>query len=154
MKKLIAILLCVALVVSFAACGNKKEDEEKTKGEMLFDAFVAEAQKTTDLSDIANALANADVCGYDAMTMEVSEGFLNGFDSEISGFTKGYVISPMIGAIPFICYVFESDDPDALLKTLEDHKDLRWNICTEAAESYGNVKDNLVFFTMIPGDEE
>lgn len=155
------------MLAGAAACGTKKPAETKpaeaanetlsedaTLGEKLVYTFKKEAAENKDVAALAEILAKEENSGYDCMTMACEEGFLNGFSAEVKGFTKGEVFSPVIGSIPFVGYVFETDDADALVKTLEDLADPRWNICTEAAETVTAVSDNLVFFAMCPGEEE
>lgn len=83
-------------------------------------------------------------------TMEVTPGYLNGFDNEIKGFDKGFQFSPIIGSIPMVGYVFETEDPKALVDELEANANLGWNICTSADEMKTEIKDNLVLFIMAP----
>lgn len=83
-------------------------------------------------------------------TMEVTPGYLNGFDNEINGFDKGFQFSPIIGSIPMVGYVFETEDPKALVGELKANANLRWNICTSADEMKTEIKDNLVLFVMAP----
>ena len=86
--------------------------------------------------------------------MEVSEGYLNGFDEDITGFQKGVMFSPVIGTIPFVGYVFETDDADALLSLLKEKANPAWNICTEADETVSTSKEKLVFFLMCTNENK
>lgn len=63
----------------------------------------------------------------------------------------GYEIAPVIGSIPYVSYIFETDDAKALAAQLKKSANPRWNICTEANEPVIKVKDNYVFLTMCPG---
>lgn len=125
---------------------------EETMGQKLVVLFKTETEAGSDLETIANKLAEA--ADLDCVVMPAQEGFLNGFTAEISGFSSGYGFSPMIGSIPFVGYVFETDDAEALKANLESLADPRWNICTEAAETVIEVADNIVFFAMCPGEDE
>ena len=60
----------------------------------------------------------------------------------------------MIGSIPFVGYVFETDDTDKLLSTLKENANPAWNICVEADETVYSVKDGLVLFLMCPNDNK
>ena len=83
-------------------------------------------------------------------------GYLRGFDEEISGFKDGYVMGPMIGSIPFVGYVFQTEDnesADALLETLKSKANMRWNICTEADTMITDVKGNYVLFFMVNAEQ-
>lgn len=125
--------------------------EGDTVATTLYNAFEAEAGGAADLDDLAETLVANKVFGEVSMaTMEVEPGFLNGFDNEITGFKKGIMIAPMIGTIPYVSYVFETDAPDALIAELEANHNLRWNICTMADEMLVQQNGNYVFFIMSP----
>lgn len=158
MKRFLSMLLILMMVLSLAACGAKKEEEEvsNTPAGKLKAAFkeIATDDSTTD--EIAEKLMNNEVIEFGPASMPVEPGYLNGFTDEITGFSEGTMFGPMIGAIPFVGYVFRSDDPEALVKTLEEKADLRWNVCTQADEMQSAVKGQMVFFVMSPAsfDEE
>lgn len=126
-------------------------DTSKKSGQ-VYKAFVDSIDSTNDITKTAEDISSESVTGYNCMSMEVFEGFLNGFDADISGFNKGIVVSPAIGSIPYVSYIFETDDAEALKKTLLDHADPRWNICTEADETLCEVHGDYVFFIMCPAD--
>lgn len=114
----------------------------------------AELANSQDLETVVgNVLANSKVIPGEMMlgSMPVEEGYLNGFDDEIHGFTTGMQFGPMIGTIPFIGYVFETEDAQALADTLDSHAMLNWNICTEADEKHCEIiDDKYVVFVMTP----
>lgn len=160
MKKLITLILCLGLVFGVAGCTSGSDDAAidptaapNTLGTKLLASFKAELENTDDIMAIAETLSAEDFCGYNCGIMECEEGYLNGFDSEISGFSSAVTFSPMIGSIPFVCYIFRTDDTEALLAMLNEHADPRWNICTEAEETVAEAVDNYVFFTMCPGED-
>lgn len=125
--------------------------EGDTVATTLYNVFKAEADNAADLTALAEKLSTNEVFGEVSMaTMEVEPGFLNGFDNEIKGFNKGVMIAPMIGTIPYVSYVFETDAPDALIEELEVNHNLRWNICTAADEMLVKQYNNYVFFVMSP----
>lgn len=154
MKKLLVSLLCGLLVLSMFGCGKKEEPTADTYGTTLEAQFEAEAKSSSDVLAIADKLAANEVLDFGCGAMEVEPGFLNGFDGEVTGFEKGAVVLPMIGTIPFVAYVFEAKDANALLDALKTQANPRWNICTEAAETVYTTSGNLVFFTMCPSPEE
>ena len=129
-----------------------KPDGDETLGNTLLKIFDEEIKKGTDLEEIANLMVAVPefMCG----AMEVEEGFLNGFKEELKGFNKGYTVNPMIGTIPFVAYIFETDDVEALEKSINDLADPRWNICTEAEETVIKTEGNVVFFAMCPAAEK
>ena len=71
---------------------------------------------------------------------EVQEGTLTGFGSfeepaEITGFSEGAVLEPMMSPNTFICYAFrlpEGADREAFVKMLNDNANLVWNVCVAA----------------------
>ena len=176
MKKVLAILMALAMVMSFAACSKTPATEENTteaqapveetseaavSGETVAQTLVAEfkalAATETDALTVAEALAQSaavSAISPAAMEMELEENYLSGFDNyEVLGFDKCVMVAPMIGTIPFISYVFtlaEGTDADAFVKGLEDNANLRWNICTMADEMAAAAEGNLVFFVMAP----
>lgn len=109
--------------------------------------------EATTAGDSVDALIALGAFETELVRMDVSEGYLNGFTAEISGFTSGSMFSPMIGSIPFVGYVFETENPDALLASLSACADPSWNVCTTADETVSLVKGNLVFFLMCTNEE-
>lgn len=101
------------------------------------------------VTSIANRIAGSGL-PFEAGVTSVEEGFLNGFSENITGFSNGACVAPYIGSIPYIAYVFESDDPQALASLLRSKADLRWNVCTMADEMKCTVSGNYVFFVMAP----
>ncbi len=129
-----------------------EENTAATMGQELLAIFKQEIEGNKDLASVCDKIIGAKVleevgCG----TMEVEPGFLNGFSADITGFTKGQQFGPFIGSIPFIGYVFEATDAEALKADLLSKADPRWNICTAAEETVCEVVGNYVFFTMCPG---
>ena len=122
-------------------------------GTKLLADFKAELENTDDPSAIVEALSGKDYIEFKSMIMPCEEGYLAGFINEISGFTSAAVFSPVIGTIPFVCYVFQTDDAEALKETLDENADPRWNICTEAEETVCEAVDGYVFFAMCPGPD-
>lgn len=152
-KKLLAMLLLVAVATTMFACGGKNnaKDEPKTPATILQAQFLATAEKADSLENLANDLVNNDAIEFGPAVMVVEEGYLNGFNDEITGFSEGVMFGPMIGSIPFVGYVFTVDgDVDGFKKQLEEKHDLRWNICTEADEMVCDSVGNKVFFVMAP----
>lgn len=109
---------------------------------------VFEATDKTGADEVIDELLSQVQVPYQLVKMDVEEGFLSGFDEEVRGFSKGVMISPMIGTIPFVGYVFETDDPEGLLSFLKEKANMAWNICTQADETVSAIKGNLVFFMM------
>ena len=168
MKKIVALVTVATIVLStMVGCGNtaskdkdtnvstettlETEVVEDTVALKLYSAFEASVESATDLEELANVLATNEVFSEVSMTtMVIEPGFLNGFEAEITGFNNCVMVAPMIGTIPFVCYVFETDAPEALVGELEETHQLNWNICTAADEMLVKQHDNFVFFVMSP----
>lgn len=103
------------------------------------------------IEDAADSLVT-ELSDYNLAMMHASEGYLDGLTDEVKGFSNGTTLKPMIGSIPFVIHIFESDDPAALKDSLLDMADPRWNICTEADETFCEVYGNYVFFAMVPNE--
>lgn len=185
-KKLVALFACMVLSLSvLSGCGNQNQDDEskqesisseknteEASGEKeeakeevtggtvasdLYLQFQTEIKNSQDLDTVAKALMKNQCFGEVSLdSIPVEEGYLNGFDAEITGFNEGICFAPYIGSIPFVGYLFETDTPDVLLSDLKEHAQLNWNICTEADEMLGMAEGNYVFFVMAPKsfDEE
>ena len=171
-KKIYIVTMCLAFAMaSLTGCGKSKTEETTTattieetttdstlaEGELsiagtLKAEFMAkDASAGLDVDAVANELVKNECFGEVAMVaVPVSEGYLNGFGEEIKGFKKGAMIAPMIGTIPFVGYIFETDTPDDFVKTLEGSHQLNWNVCTVADEMQYGINGNYVFFVMAP----
>ncbi|MCQ2452644.1 MAG: hypothetical protein MJ075_05870 [Oscillospiraceae bacterium] len=167
LKKFICAAMALVLLLGLAACGSKAENKpgkddtaadatvivapsaENSLGAQYRDAFLAST--AADAAGKVQALIDANI--YEGLVdMEVEPGWLEGCTEDVTGFSKGVRFSPMIGSIPFIGYVLESDDAAALGNSLKELADPRWNICTEADETVILVSGNLVFFLMCPSE--
>ena len=153
MKKIIALLLTCMMISVLVACGSESSSDINTdtlggKYEKVF-----ADSSSNDVNAVADELVAAKYLDTEFVKMEVQPGFLNGFTKEIKGFQSGVVFSPMIGSIPFVGYVFEANDPDALIAELTSCADPAWNICTVADETVYMTRGNLVFFLMCSNEE-
>lgn len=128
-----------------------KDTPTGTVASKLYELFETEIATTDDINEVANKLIEAEYFKEVSMTtMEVEPGFLNGFEAEITGFNNGVMFAPMIGTIPFVGYIFETDNTELLIDELETNASLNWNICTTADEMLVKAHDNYVFFVMSP----
>ena len=178
MKKIIALILAMALIFSVTACSEKPaaetpdvdtentqtetenndttESADGTIGEILLKDFKDRVTADSSLSAqaIADEIVKNSVLQFGPVTTPVEAGYLTGFDNaEINGFKEGVMFAPMIGTIPFVGYVFvleDGADVEAFKTTLSDNANLRWNICTEAEEKVVENVGNTVFFLMCP----
>lgn len=137
---------------------NGQANTGDTIGNALKEQFLSELAETPDLTAhelaidlIANPILGDD---FNAVTMEIEPGLLNGFDNaEITGFQEGEMFAPMIGSIPFIGYIFTLDadtDADGFVENLRTNANPRWNICTEADETVIEQSFDKVLFLMCP----
>ena len=122
--------------------------EGDTLGDSLAAVFREEAKSASSAADIAAALAEK--AGYQCVVVDMEEGFLSGFDEDITGFHACTQFAPMISTIPFVGYVFEVEDPDTFKEKLEAVANPAWNICTEADQTVCEISGNYVFFVMCP----
>ena len=171
MKKIIALLMAVLMVISMAACTKTEENVSNndsapsnsapvesgaTVGETLLADFKADTTGTA--LEIAERLISNQIIQFMGGAMEIEEGLLSGFDNtEIKGFKEGAMFAPMMSSIAFVGYVFELEDGadvEAFKTTLKDSANLRWNICVTAEELVVENEGNKVFFLMCPASFE
>ena len=135
MKKIIALLACLAMLLSMAACGNETTEPttepttqateptiedvvetpdepattEGTVGETLLATFKANATGTAE--EIANAVIGDPTIPFMGMAMAINPvdfEFLSGLgEAKITEYEEGAMFGPMIGTIPFIGYIFK-----------------------------------------------
>lgn len=168
MKKVIAIVLALVVVIGLVACATTGNNEETTTNVeetttaaaeltvagTLAAAFKEEAAKEGATANaIATALSTNAIVAFMPMVQDMEAGYLAGFDADVTGFKACTAFMPMIGTIPFVSYVFELEadaDADAFITTLKDNANLRWNICTAAEEMVVEKEGNFVYFIMAP----
>ena len=156
MKKftsLVLITFTLGLCMATMSCSKKdKPAKATTPAQILCEQFkkVVKADSSISLEDLAEKLITNEAIVFGPAVMPVEEGYLNGFTDEIKGFKEGVLFGPMIGSIPFIGYVFHTDDAAALTATLKEKADLRWNVCTQADEMVVESVKDTVFFVMAP----
>ncbi len=165
MKKVIAIVLALVVVIGLVACAAGTNEEttveettaaaaEMTVAATFVEAFKAEAAKADATTNtIATALSANETVAFMPMVQDMEAGYLAGFDADITGFKACTAFMPMISTIAFVSYVFELEadaDKDAFITTLKDNANLRWNICTAAEEMLVETEGNFVFFIMAP----
>ena len=127
-----------------------------TVGQKLLTRFKQVATNRSP-EEIAQLMIEGDALPFMAGAMPVEEGFLNGFNEEVSGFSEGAMFAPMIGTIPFVGYVFKlpaGADVNAFINGLKANGNLRWNICTSAEEMVTGNVGQTVFFVMCPAQFE
>lgn len=155
-KTLVIMASLVLCIMTLVGCGKKEtslvaDPNASTIGTKLLNVFIEESNDSQDVEEIASKIVeNELISDLGMVTMPVEPGFLNGFDEEINGFNKGCMFAPMIGSIPFVGYIFESENPDELVESLKAHAMPNWNICTQADETVVEKSGNLVYFVMAP----
>ena len=171
MKKLLILVLSLALCVGFAACGAK--DDAKTNdvtpdvdaasvGGQHWAKFVSEVEANPEatVEELANALISLEINQFFGMAtpMEADAEYFPGFDNYVpTGYTTAANFMPMIGSIAYVGYVFElPEDADvaAFVQSLTDNCNPRWNICVMADQTVAGSKGNKVFFLMCPATYE
>ena len=152
MKRFIALLFAVVMVLSLAACGEEESQTYSAVGESLVDSF--EENKDKSAQEIADALVSNPNLGFMGTTMGVEEGVLTGFgNAEIKGFDEGVMFGVSDGTVPFIGYVFtlsDDTDVDKFKDTLKDNADLSWNNSAEADELIVESEGNKVVVIITP----
>ncbi len=160
MKKFSLLLIILLSVIALTGCGKKEEtkkeeSEPTTPAAILAEEFESTIKDNKSIVEVAEKLSENKVLGTSMVVEEKKpKDFLSGFDEKIKNFKNAAVIQPMIGSIPFVAYVFETDDAEELEKELKEKANPRWNICTEADETIVKVVDNYVFFIMSPNSFE
>ena len=148
---LIAIIVLCCVIITGCNETDNKNNEANTVGTKLAKLFDETVESTTDLEKIANAINESDIIIPKTMVMEINkDDYVEGFNTEIVGFEKGYSVKTIINSIPFVVYIFEAENPKDFEQSLKDNYNLRWNICVEAEEMVTSRKDNIVFFVMSP----
>lgn len=130
------------------------ELSEDTLGGKLYLNFLEQIQNESDIEAVANAISTEEITGYSCVVMPSEEGYLAGFDEEITGFDKAVCFAPMISTIPMVGYIFEVENPEEFKNMLAEKANPAWNICTQADEMVVEVYGNYVFFVMCPNVSE
>ncbi len=179
MKRNLALLLAAIIASSMIACGGKDAgstdtdngtdtsavtetegvvvDATKPVG-MLYNHFkdFVTANPDATAEQIANDLITDENLPFSPIAAEMPEGYLNGFSEDITGFTSAWAFQPMIGAIPFVGYIFTVDEAniDAFKENLVAKHNMAWNVCTQADDMICESIGDKVFFLMAPASFE
>ena len=154
-NKIIAVVLVAMMLMSLVVgCGKSNDtpaENPTTIAGKLEAQFVTEIAADSNIENVANKLTtNECLADVSMIVMPMEPGYLNGFGEEITGFNQAVIFCPMIRTIPFVGYIFETDDADALVEELKVKAMLNWNICTQADEMVVRTEGNTVFFVMAP----
>lgn len=152
------ILFILATLFTLTSCKGKKSDQIDLSNlsqieaiETIFKTNIKE--ETKNLSTIAEIITTKVFPEYSIIIQQMEAGYFPGFDTEIKDFTQAVSFSPMIGSIPLIGYIFESNNPKLLSNTLMENYNTRWNICTEAGIVGSYIEENYVIFVMLPDED-
>ncbi len=124
---------------------NNQNQGEPTAAQICISTYKEQMAAGASIEDALNAVAEKIELGG---MVEKDFEYVQGFDTTITGYSHIYGLLPMFGGFPFVMYVFETDDVDALKTMVDAHADLRWNICTEAEEKLIEVVDGKIVFVM------
>ncbi len=158
-KKIVSLVLTVTMIVcTLIGCGKSENADSAaptTIAGKLEVQFVAEIAQDSDIESVANKLTTNE-CLQDVsmIVMPMEPGFLNGFNEDVTGFDSAVIFCPMIGTIPFVGYIFETGDTNALEEELKAKATLNWNICTQADEMVIHTEGDKVLFVMAPNSFE
>lgn len=131
--------------------GISIDASDSTAASAIKKLYLDAAADHADMMDIAAAMTGTEVIPYNLDVFEIEQGaYLNGFSAEPTGYSRGVCFCPFIGTIPFLGYIFESENPEQLLSSLEKNAMLDWNICTQADEVVSGIDGNRVLFVMTP----
>ncbi len=151
MKKIFALILSLALVLSFAACGSKDNaDSTDNNG-----SSVTGNLDNVSLTDIVAQTASGSDIEFYNFTMETVDSsiaaYLIGAETLDTPFTEAVAYIPMMNTNPFTMIVFrvsEEQDAQALADELEAKANLRKLVCVEAEIADTVVNGNTVLFIM------
>ena len=147
MKKIIILFITL---ICLTGCMPLKNNEPSILSEKIDVAFVDNVDEADNIFELAQTIKDSLDVVYNLEASYVNPGYLPGFVQDITGFEEGILIAPTVGTIPFVCYIFKTDNVEALKANLEKFADMRWNICTEADEQIVDSKGNYVLFAMVP----
>lgn len=155
MKKLIALVMALVLMLSFAACGAA-EGGKTISGTLpeIIDNIYAAADLDADTRDFVDS----DV--YGPVTMEIdAESMIYYFGVEIPDAEEAVFSEPMMNANPFsVCLVRVKDgtDVEALKKDIKANADPRKWVCVGVEDSDVRVESigNVVLLVMANNSEK
>lgn len=140
--------------------GFEEEETEHAKpvgqatiAEAMTAAFKAAAAEGKDINAIAEAVAGIDELKDVALTTAdwpIEGNYFDGFSQDVTGYTKAVTIRPMIGSIPLVAYVIETEDAQAFIQANEPNLNTRWLICVAADEALMTAAGNYVFAVLAP----
>ena len=131
------------------------EVEEEPLGGALASDFKKrmKGKKEMDPGKLARQLLNHPAMKFQGSVTEITKGPLTGFSGEIDGFTKGAVFAPDESSVPFIGYVFLTEDnahAEELKRELGKKANPGWNMRAKTSRKVIKTVGKMVLFVMYP----
>ena len=156
MKKIIALLMMLVMVLSFAACGAGAADSKTVSGTLpeIIDKIYAAADLDAETRDFVDS----DIYGPVTMEMD-AESMIYYFGVDIPDAEEAVFSEPMMNANPFsVCLVRVKDgtDVEALKKDIKANADPRKWVCVGVEDSDVRVESigNVVLLVMANNSEK
>lgn len=156
MKKIIALLMTLVMVLSFAACGAGAADSKTVSGTLpeIIDKIYAAADLDAETRDFVDS----DIYGPVTMEMD-AESMIYYFGVDIPDAEEAVFSEPMMNANPFsVCLVRVKDgtDVEALKKDIKANADPRKWVCVGVEDSDVRVESigNVVLLVMANNSEK
>ncbi|MBQ0125995.1 MAG: hypothetical protein KBS59_06730 [Clostridiales bacterium] len=161
MKKILSFLIAAAVLFGVCSCGMNgggahagfsPKDENDTLLKSFYD-MAESGDENLSAKKIAESVASTKKFPLNLSVFEQEAGWLAGFNEEIGGFVSCAKFAPMIGAQPFVGYIFELEkgsDVKSFIEKLDSAADLRWNICTSADKKVSDSVGVYVFYMLCP----
>ncbi len=150
MKKIIALILSLVLVLSFAACGSdKKTDDADTN---TGSTTVMDEISVSDI--VAQTASGSDIEFYSFMTETIDSemaAYFIGTDVIDTPFVEAVAHVPMMNTNPFALIVFRTADEATaatLAEELENETNLGKLVCVQAETMETVVSGKTVLFVM------
>ena len=179
MKRVISGFMCFimifSLVMSLVGCGNKDVNEttpletetqeaeiqeieiadqnpNQTVEEFIHESVTNGIAENNDMNQILTNIVESGRLPFDCVVEEipVDAEHIAGFSSQITGYNKCVMLTPVMNAQPFVVYLFETEDVPSLYAALKESVDMRWNVCVEATSIVAEEYDNHILFGMLP----
>lgn len=140
--------------------GTDASAGEASVADTFAEAFKTVAAKGGSAYDIASELGTTVTVPVMLMPMDMTEaeglqGFNEGFKFE--GYEEVAQLSPMIGTIPFMSFVFKLSadaDVEAFADSVEEYANPAWNVCTSADDVVVVAEGSYVYLVMAPASFE
>lgn len=139
--------------------GKNQKLSDEVEEEPLLGALVSEfkkrmkGKKEMDPGKLARQLLNHPAIKFRGSVTEIMEGPLTGFSGEIDGFAQGVMFAPDESSVPFIGYVFLTEDnahAEELKRELGKKADPEWNVRAETSRKVIKTVGGMVLFVMYP----